>query len=255
MRWIVLYQFSKLLIPFAFLILVSSTLSANDHPNVIVILTDDQGWGDLSLHGNPNLSTPKIDELARQGAQVEHFYVCPVCSPTRAEFLTGRYHTRLGVYSTSAGGERLNADEQTIADVFKTSGYATAAYGKWHNGMQYPYHPNPRGFDDFYGFCSGHWGHYFSPPLDHNNSIVQGNGFLPDDLSNHAIEFIKESSRESKPFFVFLPFNTPHSPMQVPVRFWDRFERKILKQLPNGLSDEEVLHANAALAMCEKVLN
>ena len=119
MRWIVLCQFSKLLIPFAFLILVNSTLSANDHPNVIVILTDDQGWGDLSLHGNPNLSTPKIDELACQGAQVEHFYVCPVCSPTRAEFLTGRYHTRLGVYSTSAGGERLNADEQTIADVSK----------------------------------------------------------------------------------------------------------------------------------------
>ncbi|MGB7347356.1 MAG: sulfatase-like hydrolase/transferase, partial [Pirellulaceae bacterium] len=108
-------------------------------PNVVVILTDDQGWGDLSLHGNVDVSTPNIDSLARDGAEVEHFYVCAVCSPTRAEFLTGRYHSRMGVYSTSAGGERFNADEQTIAEVFRRSGYATAAYGKWHSGMQYPY--------------------------------------------------------------------------------------------------------------------
>ena len=253
MRWIVLYQFSKLLIPFAFLILVSSTLSANDHPNVIVILTDDQGWGDLSLHGNPNLSTPKIDELARQGAQVEHFYVCPVCSPTRAEFLTGRYHTRLGVYSTSAGGERLNADEQTIADVFKTSGYATAAYGKWHNGMQYPYHPNPRGFDDFYGFCSGHWGHYFSPMLEHNGKIVQGNGFLVDDLTNHAMDFV--SQHKDEPFFVYLALNTPHSPMQVPDKYWNRFKDKdiVPDPAPGNERDIKLQHTRAALAMCENI--
>ena len=253
MRWIVLYQFSKLLIPFAFLILVSSTLSANEHPNVIVILTDDQGWGDLSLHGNPNLSTPKIDELARQGAQVEHFYVCPVCSPTRAEFLTGRYHTRLGVYSTSAGGERLNADEQTIADVFKTSGYATAAYGKWHNGMQYPYHPNARGFDDFYGFCSGHWGHYFSPMLEHNGKIVQGDGFLVDDLTNHAMDFV--SQHKDEPFFVYLALNTPHSPMQVPDKYWNRFKDKgiVPDPAPGNQRDIKLQHARAALAMCENI--
>ena len=80
-------------------------------PNVVVILTDDQGWGDLSLHGNPNLSTPNIDAMARDGAEVEHFYVCAVCSPTRAEFLTGRYHTRMGVHSTSTGGERIGSSE------------------------------------------------------------------------------------------------------------------------------------------------
>ena len=90
-------------------------------PNVVVILTDDQGWGDLSLHGNKNLSTPHIDSLARDGASFERFYVCPVCSPTRAEFLTGRYHVRGGVYSTSAGGERLDLDEKTIADTFKAA--------------------------------------------------------------------------------------------------------------------------------------
>ena len=229
--------------------------AALDRPNVIVMLSDDQGFGDFSHCGNQDIATPNIDSLARDGAFFQNFYVCPVCAPTRAEFLTGRYHLRDGVTGVSKGAERLSLEVKTIADVFSAAGYRTAAFGKWHNGMQPPWHPVCRGFDEFYGFCSGHWGHYFSPPLDHNNSIVQGNGFLPDDLSNHAIEFIKESSRESKPFFVFLPFNTPHSPMQVPDRFWDRFEGKILKQLPNGLSDEEVLHAKAALAMCEKVLN
>ena len=227
-------------------------LSAEERPNVIVVLTDDQGWGDLSLHGNPNLSTPRIDELARQGAQVEHFYVCPVCSPTRAEFLTGRYHTRTGVFSTSAGGERFNADEQTIADVFRDAGYATAAYGKWHNGMQYPYHPNARGFDDFFGFCSGHWGHYFSPMLEHNGGIVQGEGFLPDDLTNHAIDFIDD--HKEKPFFVYLALNTPHSPMQVPDKYWNRFKDKEIVPDPAPKNQTDQLdHTRAALAMCENI--
>ena len=157
----------------AFLLLISASVIARQ-PNVVVILTDDQGWGDLSLHGNTNLQTPNIDQLAEQGAQFDRFFVCPVCSPTRAEFLTGRYHPRSGVYSTSAGGERMNLDESTIADAFKAAGYKTAAFGKWHNGMQYPYHPNARGFDEYYGFCSGHWGHYFSPLLEHNGELVKG---------------------------------------------------------------------------------
>ena len=123
----------------------------NRPPNVVVLLADDQGWGDLSLHGNPNLSTPNIDSLARDGAHVEQFYVCAVCSPTRAEFLTGRYHARMGVRGTSLGQERFSADEQTVAEVFRANGYATAAYGKWHSGMQWPYHPNARGFADCVG--------------------------------------------------------------------------------------------------------
>jgi len=135
-------------VPGAVLSVVS--LRAAARPNVVVILTDDQGWGDLSANGNTNLSTPNIDSLAKDGASFDRFYVCPVCSPTRAEFLTGRYHPRSGVYSTSAGGERMDLDEMTIADTFKAAGYATAAFGKWHNGMQYPYHPNGRGFDEYY---------------------------------------------------------------------------------------------------------
>ena len=124
---------------------------SDSRPNVLVVLTDDQGWGDLSLHGNPNLQTPHIDSLARDGVQIKNFYVCAVCSPTRAEFLTGRYHTRSGVFSTSAGGERFDLSERTIGDAFQAAGYRTAAFGKWHSGMQAPYHPNARGFDEFYG--------------------------------------------------------------------------------------------------------
>lgn len=222
-------------------------------PNVVVILTDDQGWGDLSLHGNPDISTPNIDAMAKAGAEVEHFYVCAVCSPTRAEFLTGRYHNRMGVYSTSTGGERFAADEQTIADAFQQNGYATAAYGKWHSGMQYPYHPNARGFDDYYGFCSGHWGNYYSPMLEHNGRIVKGKGFIIDDLTNHAIEFINQHHDE--PFFVYLPFNTPHSPMQVPDAYWEKFKDKEITPDPAKENQKKANldHTRAALAMCENI--
>ena len=222
-------------------------------PNVIVILTDDQGWGDLSRHGNPNLSTPNIDALARSGAALDHFYVCAVCSPTRAEFLTGRYHTRMGVYSTSSGGERFNADEITIAEYFREHGYATAAYGKWHSGMQYPYHPNARGFDDYYGFCSGHWGNYYSPILEHNGRIVRGEGFIVDDFTSHAIDFIDKHRDE--PFFVYLPLNTPHSPMQVPDKYWERFKDKdiVPDPEPANAKKQNLIHTRAALAMCENI--
>ncbi|MEO8498997.1 MAG: arylsulfatase, partial [Planctomycetota bacterium] len=202
-------------------------------------------------NGNTNLSTPNIDSLARDGASFDRFYVCPVCSPTRAEFLTGRYHPRSGVYSTSSGGERMNLDEMTIADTFKAAGYATGAFGKWHNGMQYPYHPNGRGFDEYYGFCSGHWGDYFSPPLEHNGQLVQGDGFIIDDLTNKALAFIEQN--KDRPFFAYLPFNTPHSPMQVPDPFWDKFKDKELAMHNRDPEREDVGHTRCALAMCENI--
>ena len=237
-------------IPFvALLILAAAT--AREHPNVVVFLSDDQGWGDLGVNGNTDLETPHIDSLARDGARFDRFYVCPVCSPTRAEFLTGRYHTRLGVHSTSAGGERLNLDEKTIADSFRAAGYATGAFGKWHNGMQHPYHPNGRGFDEFYGFCSGHWGTYFDPPLEHNGALVRGKGFLVDDLTDHAMRFMERN--RDKPFFVYLPYNTPHSPMQVPDRWWNKYKDKDLK-LRNIQPGREIdRHKRCALAMCENI--
>ncbi len=227
-------------------------MAATAKPNVLVILADDQGWGDLSVSGNTQLSTPHIDSLASAGARFDRFYVCPVCSPTRAEFLTGRYHPRSGVYSTSEGGERMNLDEHTIAEAFATAGYATGAFGKWHNGMQYPYHPNGRGFQEFYGFCSGHWGHYFSPLLEHNGQLVQGDGFVTDDFTNKAISFIDKAKQEQKPFFAYLPYNTPHSPMQVPDQWWDKFKDKDI-QLGKNVQKNDLDHARCALAMCENI--
>lgn len=237
------------------IVLAAASLCAAEmpraRPNVVVILTDDQGWGDLSIHGNTNLSTPQIDSLAHDGALFERFFVCPVCSPTRAEFLTGRYHPRGGVWDVSTGGERLNLDERTIADTFHAAGYATGAFGKWHNGAQYPYHPRGRGFDEYYGFCSGHWGDYFGPPLEHNGALVRGNGFIADDFTDHAIAFI-EANRD-RPFFCYLPFNTPHTPMQVPDRFWDKFRDRELNTRYEGSPAEDVAFTRAALAMCENI--
>ncbi|MCK5173176.1 MAG: arylsulfatase, partial [Planctomycetes bacterium] len=225
--------------------------AAHERPNVIVILTDDQGWGDLSIHGNSAIETPNIDRLARDGVRFDRFYVSPVCSPTRAEFLTGRHHVRCGVYETSEGGERVNPDETMIGEIFQKAGYKTAAFGKWHSGMQYPYHPNARGFDEFYGFCSGHWGNYFSPMLEHNGQMVKGNGFVIDDFTERAMDYI-ETNRD-EPFFVYLPYNTPHSPMQVPDRWWNKFKDMELTQDHPKKKFEKEDHTRAALAMCENI--
>lgn len=233
------------------LLLLLSAFAEARRPNVVVILTDDQGWGDLSLNGNTNLSTPHIDSLAEAGMSFERFYVCPVCSPTRAEFLTGRYHQRGGVYSTSGGGERLDLDESTLAEAFKGAGYRTGAFGKWHNGTQFPYHPNGRGFDEFYGFCSGHWGAYFTPMLERNGRIVKGEGYVIDDFTSKAIEFIEE--HRDDPFFVYLPYNTPHSPMQVPDGYWERFADKELTMRHRDPKKENDRHLRCALAMCENI--
>ena len=220
-------------------------------PNLVVVLADDQGWGDLSLHGNTNVSTPHIDSLARDGAMFEHFYVCAVCAPTRAEFLTGRYYARGGVRGVSTGQERLNIDEHTIAETFRAAGYATGAFGKWHNGTQHPYHPNARGFDEFYGFTEGHWGHYFDYEMDHNGALVRGEGFVIDDVTNRALEFIERHS--DSPFFAYLPYNTPHSPMQVPDEYWERFESKELAMRHRDPGREDVPKTRAALAMVENI--
>ncbi|MBM3883705.1 MAG: N-acetylgalactosamine 6-sulfate sulfatase [Verrucomicrobia bacterium] len=220
-------------------------------PNVVVFLTDDQGWGDLSVHGNINLATPNIDSLAQAGALFDRFYVCPVCSPTRAEFLTGRYHPRGGVRGVSTGAERLDLNERTIADTFKAAGYATGAFGKWHNGTQWPYHPNARGFDQYYGFTSGHWGDYFDPPLDRNGQPVQGKVFIIDDLTDRALEFIESNQR--RPFFCYLPYNTPHSPMQVPDRFYQKFAQADLDLRHRNPNLEDLAFTRVALAMCENI--
>jgi arylsulfatase A-like enzyme len=230
-------------------LLMSTALVTSQPPNVLVILTDDQGWGDLSVSGNRNLNTPNIDSLSRDGASFRQFCVQPVCSPTRAEFLTGRYHPRSGVRNVTSGGERLNLNEKTIADFFRNAGYRTGLFGKWHNGSQYPYHPNGRGFDEFYGFTSGHWGDYFDAMLEHNGRDSKGNGFITDDFTDHAIKFVTENS--AKPFFCCLTYNAPHSPMQVPDAYWNRFQSREL--ISKGSANESVPFTRAALAMCENL--
>ncbi|MCC8095987.1 MAG: sulfatase-like hydrolase/transferase [Tannerellaceae bacterium] len=220
-------------------------------PNMVLILADDQGWGDLSIHGNLSVSTLHIDRVGREGAAFTNFYVCPVSSPTRAELLTGRYAARSGVRDVSEGGERINPDERTLADYLKQGGYATAAFGKWHNGTQYPYHPNARGFDEFYGFCSGHWGNYWNPLLERNGEIVYGDGFIIDDLTTHAIEYIRQ--HREQPFFVYLPYNTPHSPMQVPDTWWDLVEDREIRQRATDPEKEDLAFTRAALALTENI--
>ncbi|MFT6179886.1 MAG: arylsulfatase A-like enzyme [Paracoccaceae bacterium] len=220
-------------------------------PNLVIFLADDQGWGDLSTHGNTNLATPNIDSLAKDGTTLENFYVCAVCAPTRAEFLTGRYHFRTGVSGVSEGTGRLNPDETTLPDLLQASGYTTGAFGKWHNGTQAPYHPLDRGFDEFYGFTSGHWGHYFSPPLDHNRKQVKGMGYLTDDLTNHALRFIEEHHK--KPFLCYVPFNTPHSPFYVDDNFYEKFESLDPAMRNRDPKKENLPATRAALAMCENI--
>ena len=219
-------------------------------PNIVIIIADDQGWGDLSFNGNPIVNTFNIDKLASQGVVLNNFYVNSVCSPTRAEVLTGRYHVRGGVYSTSEGGERLDLEENTIAEAFQAAGYKTGAFGKWHNGMQPPYHPNARGFDDFYGYCSGHWGSYMDAILENNGEIIQTKGYLTDVLTENTIDFMIKYA--DKPFFAYLPLNTPHSPMQVPDKWFNKFKNV---NLPNHRysKKEDTEKTKAAYAMAENI--
>lgn len=220
-------------------------------PNVVVFIADDLGWGDLSRHGNRQVATPRLDRLAAEGASFDRFYVQPVCSPTRAEFLTGRYHPRVGVTGVSRGRERLDPSVATVADAFRDAGYATGLFGKWHNGTQPPYHPLCRGFEEYYGFTSGHWGHYFDFYLDHNNQIVPGEGYTSDDFTDHAIEFA--IAQRDRPFFAVVTYNTPHSPMQVPDRWWARHAGQELIQRGTAAPREDPEHTRAALAMCENL--
>ena len=146
-------------------------------PNVLLILTDDQGYGDLSRTGNRMIATPNIDALAADGATMNQFFVQPLCAPTRAEILTGRYFPATGVCGVSTGAERINLDETLISELFKDAGYATGCFGKWHSGAQYPYHPCARGFDEFIGFCCGHWSHYFDSTIEHNGREYKSEGY------------------------------------------------------------------------------
>jgi len=225
------------------------TASAATQPNVVILLADDAGWGDYSYNGNKQLATPHIDSIAQQGAHFDRFYVEPVCSPTRAELLTGRYHRRTGVYGVSTGQERMNLDEHTFAESFKAAGYVTGIFGKWHNGSQWPYHPLARGFDTFWGYTSGHWGEYFDPPLEHNGVMERTQGYIVDVLTDKAVQFIERN--KAKPFVCYVPFTTPHSPFSVPPGDWVRFKNMPISQQATNAQAEIPDATRCALAMLE----
>lgn len=192
-------------------------------PNVILIMTDDQGYGDFSLHGNDSCFTPNLDVFAKNGVQFDRFYVSPVCAPTRASLLTGRYHLRTGTTWVTHRKEVMRSEEVTIAEVFKQAGYQTGIFGKWHNGEQYPNHPNGQGFDEFFGFAAGHWNNYFDTHLENNGQKVETEGYITDVLTDKAIDFIKKNKDE--PFLCYIPYNAPHSPFQVPDKYFDKYKK------------------------------
>ncbi len=244
------FRYSLSLPVLLFLVLSFATGPAvSSQPNLVVFLADDAGWGDYSQSGNTQVATPHIDSIAKQGVSLDRFYVCPVCSPTRAEFLTGRYHPRTGVRGVSTGQERLDLDEKTLADALKAAGYATGAFGKWHNGSQWPYHPMARGFDTYFGHSAGHWGEYFDAPLEDEGRMVKTEGYIVDVCTDKALGFIEEN--KDKPFFCYVPFTTPHSPWAAPEADWNRFKDKPISQRAT-LADQEVDdETRCALAMVE----
>ncbi|MEA1952466.1 MAG: arylsulfatase, partial [Planctomycetota bacterium] len=198
------------------------------------------GYGDIRSHGNQAIDTPVLDRLAAEGARFERFYVSPVCAPTRAALLTGRYHPRCGVHGVTRGYENMRGEEVTLAEVLKQSGYATGAFGKWHNGRHWPMDPQGQGFDEFLGFCGGHWNRYFDTDLEHDGRPVKTKGYIADVLTDAAMRFI--AKHKGQPFFCYVPYNTPHSPWIAPRREFEKYKAR-------GLDDTTA----CAYAMCENI--
>lgn len=209
-------------------------------PNIILIMTDDQGFGDVGIHGNDKIDTPVLDTFARQGARLNRFFVSPVCAPTRASLLTGRYHLRCGVHGVTRTAETMRSEEVTIAEILKKAGYKTGIFGKWHNGAHWPEHPNGQGFDEFLGFCAGHWNNYFDTKLEYNGQEVNSKGYIADVFTSAAMHFI--STNRERPFFCYIPYNPPHGPFQVPDSYFNKYKQR-------GLDDRLA----CIYGMCENI--
>jgi arylsulfatase A len=194
-------------------------------PNIILILTDDQGWGDVTSNGNSIIRTPNLDLLAKKGAACSHFYVNPSCAPTRGALLTGKYSHKVGAHGVTKGYENLPTEEITFAEILKENGYTTGCFGKWHSGRHYDQHPLRQGFDEFIGFRGGNLVNYFDETLEHNNNRnYPTKGYITDVLTDEALGFMERNI--DKPFLCYIPFNAPHSPFQVPDRYYDYYADK-----------------------------
>ena len=194
--------------------------TAGKPPNIILVLTDDQGYGDIGIHGNDKIRTPNLDRFATEGIEFTHFYVSPVCAPTRASLMTGRYHYRSGVLETYRGGARMDGDEVTLAELLKAVGYRTGIFGKWHLGDSYPMRAIDQGFEEALVLKAGgitqppdRPNSYFDPLLWENGKPVRRTGYCTDIFFNAALDFIARNREH--PFFAYIPTNAPHTPLQV----------------------------------------
>ncbi|MEL6141844.1 MAG: sulfatase-like hydrolase/transferase [Bacteroidota bacterium] len=206
----------------------STPLVADDirRPNILFILTDDQGIGDLSLHSNDSISTPYTDQLLRESVRFSRFYVSPVCAPTRASFLSGQYHPRTGAFFVTRRAETMTDSVMTIAELLRDrGGYRTGLFGKWHNGATYPYNPVGQGFDRFLGFCMGHYNSYYNYKLeDERGEQVPFNGYITDTLTDAALDFTGAEQSSSQPWFCMLTFPAPHTPIQAPDSLFNKYQ-------------------------------
>jgi arylsulfatase A-like enzyme len=198
-----------------------ATPRKNRRPNVVLIITDDQGYGDLGVHGNDKIRTPNLDRLAGESVRLTRFYVCPVCSPTRASLMTGRYNYRTGVVDTFLGRSLMYPDEVTLPERLRGAGYRTGIFGKWHLGDNYPLRAIDQGFQEALVCLGGGIGQpsdpegntYQDPILQQNGKPERRSGYCTDIFTDEAIRFI-EKNRE-KPFYVHLSTNAPHVPLEV----------------------------------------
>ncbi len=208
---------------------IASRLTAADRPNVLLVLTDDQGFGDLGAHGNPVIRTPNLDKFTKQSAWLKHFTVSPVCSPTRSSLLTGLYNYRTGVVDTYLGRSLMRPEVPTLAEQLATAGYRTGLFGKWHLGDNYPLRPEDRGFQQTLWHHGGGLAQpsdppgqdpktaYFDPILTQNGKEVKTKGYCTDVFTDAAVKFL--TAEPGQPFFAYVAYNAPHAPYQVPDEF------------------------------------
>jgi arylsulfatase A-like enzyme len=210
---------------------------SSSKPNILLILTDDQGFSDLGFYGNPSLETPHLDALARESVRLEDFLASPTCSPTRAALMTGKHEFKVGITHTISGRSLLKPNVPTLPAHFKSAGYRTAIFGKWHLGETFPSRPQDRGFDEVFIHLGGgigqtpdYWGNtYFDPYIQHNGHWIATQGYCTAVFSQTAWDWIDNGS--ASPWLAYLSLNTPHTPLQVD----DKLAQKYLdKGLPNS---------------------
>ncbi len=209
----------------------SPNLNAMERPNVVIVITDDQGYGDLGCHGNPVIKTPNIDHLVSQSVSLSNYHVAPTCSPSRSSLLTGHWTNRTGVWHTINGRSMLRANEITLGELFRNAGYETGMFGKWHLGDNYPYRPEDRGFSEVYRHGGGGVGQtpdvwdnsYFDGAYFHNQKIEKAKGFCTDVFFSKANSFITQCVEEQKPFLAYISTNAPHGPLHCPQKYLDLY--------------------------------